>query len=211
MAFIGSDNILIFPSAKRNPTHDSTSRLTTEYNLVNIVNRLICNDKEGQGNGFVITTKIDTDNKVLEFSLGGYYFRINEYTDLTGLPGLANATNIWAAVSISGDVTAFDELQPLNNSGNPITSSVEYPLDNSNNEFIGVNFLATEPASSATYLHILTKYNNAWTIPEASKIRYILKSPMGLATSSKGVVTLKIDDGDLGDNCTNSEEAIKKI
>ena len=185
MAFIGSNNIVMFPSAKRNPTYDSTSRLTTEYNLVNLVNRLVCNDKLSYGSGFVITNKIDSTNKMLEFCIDGYYFRVEDYTQLVGL--FSNPSSIYAAISVSSDLRVFNELQPLDNQGNPLTTTAEYPLDNSNGKFIGVNFLTSAPSTSgAMYLQILTKSSGTWEIPEGSKIRYVLKSPM--RTDRKSVV-----------------------
>ena len=39
--FVKSENIRIFPCGGRNATLDAAARLTTEYNLVSIINRLV--------------------------------------------------------------------------------------------------------------------------------------------------------------------------
>jgi hypothetical protein len=39
--FINSENIEVFPCGGRDSQYDATAKLTTEYNLVSIINRLV--------------------------------------------------------------------------------------------------------------------------------------------------------------------------
>lgn len=188
MAFLDSNKITMFPSAGRNPSVDPTSRLTTEYNLVNIVNRLLTTDK----NGFVITQTYSAGNP-LEFCVKGYYFKVDRGDSITGIDDgiFNNSTKIYAYVNITSP-TGSDEFSELSDISNQ-NSAETYPLD-TNDGFVGVAFTDTLPALS-DYLLILSRAttSGAWSIPKESQVRYRIKSPMSTT------VTLSIDDGDLGD------------
>ena len=191
MAFLGSNNITMFPSAGRNPANDATSRLTTEYNLVNIVNRLVTTKEDG----FVITDKIDSD-VILEFCIDGYYFKVDNYNDIITAVG-GSPTDIYAYINVNtNNGVAFSELAAWNNA----VSTTGYPLDiivGTSEQFAGVEFRDSEISSENVegflkkHLHILTKVGNDWKIPKESQVRYIIESPMGKTP------TLYIDDGEL--------------
>ena len=197
MAYIASNDIKMFPSSNRNPENDATSRLTTEYNLVNIVNRLITDNIDGtKPAGFVITETADS-NSPFEFSIHGYYFYIPQLSSLTD--SFTSETNIWGSIKMSSDTSnagLFEYITKFD----PNEASGAYTLDGTNrvseldgtNEFLGVKFTDDKQTDPGVYsVHLLTKSGNNWVIPEDSKIRFRLKSPMN------NIVTLKIDDGQL--------------
>jgi hypothetical protein len=76
MGYILSDKISVFPCGGRNATYDQFARLTTEYNLVSIINRLV--DKKS----FIVTShnafsgKEDAPSSSYMFNIGGYLFNV---------------------------------------------------------------------------------------------------------------------------------------
>lgn len=71
--FVVSENIRVFPCGGRNATIDAGARLTTEYNLVSIINRLV-----DQGS-FVITPSysyVANNTNEFTFNIGGYLFTL---------------------------------------------------------------------------------------------------------------------------------------
>ena len=75
-----SENVYVFPVANR-PKYDPAGRLTTEYNLTSILNRLL--DKKS----FVVTQKdnntpIASEDKEFEFNINGYFFHIVDINNL---------------------------------------------------------------------------------------------------------------------------------
>lgn len=189
MAFLDSDKITMFPSAGRNPSADPTSRLTTEYNLVNIVNRLLTTNKDG----FVITSTFSAGNP-FEFCIKGYYFKIDRGDSITGIGDgiFNNSTEIYAYVNITSP-TGSDEFSELSHISNQ-NSAETYPLD-TNDGFVGVAFTDTLPALSDGMYDLLilsrSDASESWSIPKESQVRYMIESPMGKT------VTLKINDGKL--------------
>lgn len=186
MEYISSNSIRMFPSANRNPTNDPASRLTTEYNIVNLVNRLI-NVNQSNGGSFVITQdNVLQQDAPFEFSLAGYYFRVEGYETIVGLFS-STPTDIYARFKITPPDAGgyFNELTALANGG-------EFALDTdgSGAQFVGVGF-SSDTSGDEKYLWILHKNGSTWEIPESSKAKFSLKSPMG------STVTLRIDDGEL--------------
>lgn len=187
MAYIDSNLIQMFPSANRNPVNDPTSRLTTEYNMVNLVNRLINNNNDSS---FVITQTLGSGDNSIEFSLAGYYFRIDNYNNIVNLFQSESpaATDIYAKVEISQS-RYFSEIVAT---GSGASSSGKFPLDTSDG-FVGLEFVKDQPASASEikWLHIMHKKGSTWEIPKESQVKFILHSPMGKTP------TLYIDDGEL--------------
>ena len=75
---IKSEDVYVFPVANR-PKYDPAGRLTTEYNLTSILNRLL--DKKS----FVVTQKDDNisiTSGEFEFNINGYFFHIVDIKDL---------------------------------------------------------------------------------------------------------------------------------
>ena len=81
--FINSSNIKVFPCGGRNKIFDPLARLTTEYNLVSLINRLVDMDS------FIVTTHAkDTDIKKIpdsefyQINVGGYLFTITSINNI---------------------------------------------------------------------------------------------------------------------------------
>lgn len=76
-----SNNIRVYPCSNRNPESDYTARLTTEYNLVSIINRLV------DMKSFCVTTfqgESSTNLSSLSefmFNINGYLFNLNNRAD----------------------------------------------------------------------------------------------------------------------------------
>ena len=72
-----SDNIRVYPCSNRNPESDYMARLTTEYNLVSIINRLV------DMKSFCVSTfyshSLDSISYISEFmfNINGYLFNLN--------------------------------------------------------------------------------------------------------------------------------------
>ncbi len=79
MVYLQTSDISLFPATNK-PT-DPSSRLTTSYNLTNIVNRLLNVD------GFVVSSDLELeesgyDKNFIEFNLNGYLIRIQDLKKL---------------------------------------------------------------------------------------------------------------------------------
>ena len=82
--FIGSNNINVFPCGSRNKNFDPFARLSTEYNLISIINRLV--DKDS----FIVTTHpknmdLSNDKEPYIINIKGYLFTIS-----IGVQGIIN-------------------------------------------------------------------------------------------------------------------------
>ena len=70
-----SKNIIVYPTTTRQDVFDPLARLTTEYNITSIINRLVGLD------AFVITRKYTTIPgqmpSLFEFNIMGYYFAVD--------------------------------------------------------------------------------------------------------------------------------------
>lgn len=148
MAYLNSDKIKIFPSAKRGVSRPY-SRLTTEESFVRLVNKLIDTD------GFVI----GNDGTNLEFNIYGYYINAN----MTALSALfPSSTEIYAKIQLT---TVGD---------NKELSGVDDPSDE---EYKGVVFsdTATSPLPSDAYeLKLLSRAttSDVWSIPKESSLKF---------------------------------------
>ena len=80
--YLNSNQLKVFPVT--NKPSEPQSRLTTEYNITNLINRLI--DKKS----FVITDNTALGTDPLEFTLNGYYISINSNSDILDLLKLVN-------------------------------------------------------------------------------------------------------------------------
>lgn len=118
--YLNSNQLKVFPVT--NKPSEPQSRLTTEYNITNLINRLL--DKKS----FVITDNTALDTDPLEFTINGYYISINSKSDILDLLNIvngdkdegfvpANNSQIFAAICIdnraASDVsnsTSFQEL-----------------------------------------------------------------------------------------------------
>lgn len=185
-----STNIQIFPTTKR-PIYDPLGKLTTEYNLTSLLNKLL--DVEG----FVIT---NSDNAIVdgefEFNIYGYIIKVHNIEDIINNANNKSIDNIYAHIQIQ----TANLNTPINAN---TTETFKYNLSHiwgEDNEGIysGVKFTSTpdNPWGSSQvgdhkYLHILEKNSNIWYIPGDSKIKF--------KTSDNGKYrSVSIDDGVLG-------------
>lgn len=86
MGYVESHKIKVFPCGGRNRNYDPLARLTTEYNLVSMINRLVDRDS------FIVTThannEIDTNSlDYYQINIGGYLFTINAIKDIFDAAG----------------------------------------------------------------------------------------------------------------------------
>ena len=109
--YIQSDNIKVFPTSKRDDAQDRNARLTSEQNLISIVNRLA--DKRS----FIIGDGLKVKNNQITpgaCNINGYWFNILNNIDIRNL----NATNnqflcfkITLTKSTLSQSLIFEELQ----------------------------------------------------------------------------------------------------
>lgn len=163
-----SSKISIFPTPNRGT--DPQARLITEFNLVNIVNRLV--DKES----FVISydnTPAGIENNII-FNIYGYWIKAN----LKNNSLLTNASN--------SSLYARIQVKKLSNS-----DFTELQGEDKNNTYSGVEFLAGNPGTDSDGWHslkLLEKVSGTWQVPEDSKVRF---------TTGTQTRSVTIDDGDL--------------
>jgi hypothetical protein len=110
MGHITSNNISVFPCGRRGSSVSNSARLTTEYNLVSIINRLVDRDS-------FIVTDVDftegfgaTNTTLFSFNIGGYLFTTsikdifiatNILTEAGNLTATgSNATKVYAAIKV---------------------------------------------------------------------------------------------------------------
>ena len=107
-AYLDSNKIKVFPCGGRNINYDPLARLTTEQNLISIINRLVDMDS------FIVTTH--ASNQQMDNSIEEYIFNIDGY--LFTVPNGAGAKNI-----IETTLNAFG-----NNSSTNLTEGKSYYL-----------------------------------------------------------------------------------
>ena len=120
---LNKNNIHVFPVT--NKPSEKQSRLTTEYNITNIVNRLLDNKS------FVITSEVTSGESALEFNIQGYYVKVDKISDL--IP-VANS-DCYAFIKIPFNAQYFaDEIdtetgEVLSEGGWECFTSYEYDSD----------------------------------------------------------------------------------
>ena len=88
-----SNNIRVYPCSNRNPESDYTARLTTEYNLVSIINRLVdmksfcVSTFQGCYLGDDTTKSLISSINEFMFNINGYLFNLNNITADADKPG----------------------------------------------------------------------------------------------------------------------------
>ena len=151
--FLLSDNVVVFPSVRRDGKYQNTSRIMSEYTSTLLTRTL------SSSGGFVISENFDLNFPVVEFILNGYYFKITIDTTqyLTG-------DSLF--VSLVGDSTANDETS-YQLKGDSTTDNKSY--------YNGLDVSSTKPQAEH-YLLLLQKVqkdNSAtWVIPDSSKERF---------------------------------------
>lgn len=126
-----SSNIFVFPTTKREQVSRS-SRLLTEKNIVDIVNKLV--DVES----FVITRGyMYGSGSPIDFNIYGYYFNISNFDDVvdavTDGETISRSSCIWANIIIN-KIGDYDELYGTDENGeySGVIFTFNNPLTNSN-------------------------------------------------------------------------------
>lgn len=161
MAKLASDNIAVYPAARRGELNPQ-SRLITESALVNLINKLI--DKQG----FVITRVEDyRSDSVFEFNIFGYYFKVLHASDITSLFPNPTAHTI-----------IYGKIQLIGIENNPMTNVIELEGQDEGGYYTGIEFTTTEPteSDSVKYLPLLAYENNAWEIITSSLVKFTSES-----------------------------------
>lgn len=199
MAYIQSTGINVFPTTKRDQASsgDTYSQYFTEYNITNVINRLINTD------AFVITnqnsTNINGQNlgsyANLEFNIGGYYFNIKnenlkEIVEGSGISDSSPYFVVKAAINTSD--YGVKTLIPLNTSGEPTNAMDSLDL---NSQFQGLYFY-----SSSSYVNTSTQNSNGNTIYTLTLLQRLSSENYVIPRESKvkfKTPILTIDDGEL--------------
>lgn len=151
MNYVKSEDIKLYPCSNRGGEHNPEARLGTEFNITKM-NSAIASRKS-----FVIEYK---DNYI-EFSINGYYFRIDNISNY-----LPNTDDLYANIKIGDkgdDSYHLPNLQPL-------IEETTYELDYTDETFVGLS-LTSEPSSGCESLLLLKKDSeDNWTVPLTSKL-----------------------------------------
>lgn len=140
--FINSGKIDVFPCGGRNSDYDATSKLTTEYNLVSIINRLV-----DQGS-FVVSNSLPATGDFL-FNIGGYLFSTSDLTFGGLMPTITEQNRddyigcyIVAYINPTNYNTTYMQLSPLNATSTTdfITATYGGILDTEDG-FTGIKFV----------------------------------------------------------------------
>ena len=157
MAYLNSNYINIYPLAKARQNADQKwNRLTSEFNMVNIIRQLLPKNSQG----FVIDWAPATNN--IKFNIGGYYVEAN-LTDI--IPSDTEISDIYANIKINTD------------SSLPEIVGQDETAESNNGKYSGISFdnAAISDSTHLTYsLHLLTKPqgSSTWVIPEESKFPF---------------------------------------
>ena len=147
-----SSNIFVFPTTKREQVSRS-SRLLTEKNIVDIINKLV--DVES----FVITRGyVYGSDSSIDFNIYGYYFNVSNFDDVvdavTNGESISQSSSIWANIIIN-KIGDYDEL---------------YGTDE-NGEYGGVIFTFNGPMNGGLYQGY-PRYLTWFDVPAASVYWY---------------------------------------
>ena len=189
--FVPSENIVAYPISNRSGIYSISSRISTEYNITNLINQLKDIDS------FVIkyiknSATGSEDNSYIEFCILGYYFKINHIDKYK-----INGEPLYAAIKLDeknitiGDIATggFEYIQRdiASIEGNtPIEGSDgnnKVDLDN-NGDFYGLKLTN----SKIDGLYSLQLFDSNGNVPFESQIKLI---------TDKTHRSISIDDGDL--------------
>lgn len=190
--YISSVKVQMFPSAYRGYNnvektipYNPESRLNTEYNLINLVNRLITVDTS---KSFVIGFEEST----IVFSIHGYYFSV----DVADLLDKTDWNDIYATIIVKAlntknginNNTGYQALTLVGDS--TYTAEDDWILDNDENKFTGITFsnVRTEPLANGYIeeegitvyngvfqydIHLLKRDESGeWIVPHTSILKF---------------------------------------
>lgn len=173
MAYLNSNNIKVFPAARRTGSADPFSRLMSESTITSIINKFLNTE------GFVITDSTGTiSSGAFEFNIYGYYIKVEHVEDL--ISQFSSANKIYAAIYLDSSQTGVNNLRYTQLVG----------VDNGGS-YNGVNFGSQVPADEANkekhFLLILDKSSGNWKIPSESRIKF----------NQTGLIIEAIDGGEI--------------
>lgn len=173
MSYLISNEINLYPTALRGGTditgqvYDPESRLGTEFNLTNAVNRITIDGS------FVISHS----GNILEFSIHGYYFRIKSVSSL--ISNFTSDNKIYANIRIKELAQDNYKLKSLvcYEDGSSTNLDVD---DGGTSEFKGINFTNSAQGDNINTfsLEILRKVDGSWVVPDTSILKIDTKSIM---------------------------------
>lgn len=153
VVYASSDNVDVFPSAKRGAQENAkrTARLLTEQNLINIILSLLDTHADDDDKSFVIRA----DSEFIEFILHGYYFKVDR-TD----SAVYGEPDIYANIILNSTTVGEDTISELDG----------VDVDG---EYHGVSFTYDKPDENSSYsLKILS--NNK--VPEESRYKFAFET-----------------------------------
>lgn len=174
MAYIASEQITVFPTTRRDD-HKS-NRLFSEASAVNLVNQLL-DIKQ-----FVISDEFNgSSSESFEFNIQGYYFRIDTCAHLQAIvTSLGSPNEVWANITLTSGQE--QDNNGSGDSGNPIEDFRELDGQDDSGEYQGVVFSNLDESGTGSNkysLKILAKENNAYVIPETSKVKFSMSRLFG--------------------------------
>jgi hypothetical protein len=157
--YADSTNIVVFPTTKRE-FGDRKSRLLTEQNLVDIVNRIL------DVKSFVITKNF-VYNSSFEFNIYGYFFKVDNIGSLVDLIVDSETTN---GIEINDNSCIYANIHTI------VTGDYEelYGSDN-NGSYDGVVFTMNNPLSNTEKWLKILKYSTEygkWIVPVESYAKF---------------------------------------
>lgn len=183
--YIQSNNIKVFPTSKRDDAQDRNARLTSEQNLISIVNRLADKRSFIIGDGLKVSGETITPGAC---NINGYWFNI------------LNAVNISSLKAVKDQFLCFKISLTKSTLSNPLMFE-EIQNGDMDNEYKGleiviVNSYSDSEETNEYYLPIAQYTGSSWqNVSEIdNKIKY--------AASSLSIDLPKNTTNDLSDNKT---------
>lgn len=185
--FFKSKDVKVFPSSYRGYEEvnghsiplDPEARLNTEYNYVHA----------GNGNGYNKSYVVDYSNNVLTCVIGGYYFELKLSTSDDGLITLAALNGKYLCIQLKDLNLSADGnwktkvLKPWSTEENVESDSVDYLLDNSDGDFVGLSLESTA-ADSDYSLFIKVDTNTDTGVSTINQSCYLPTLQSGSGTKS---------------------------
>ena len=181
--YLSSDAVKVYPTALRgtdyrpgDTIYDPESRLGTEFNLTNAVNRLTID-------GSFVISKV---GNVLEFSIHGYYFKVSSVSTLT--TNFASDSHIYATIRLRELAQQNYHLLSLV----PVEDGTSTNLDVQGTGFVGVGFGTTDEGDGTNTfsLEILRKVNNTWVVPDTSLLKFDAEDIMIDVSKNNSAISL---------------------
>lgn len=194
MTYAKSTNVVMYPSAYRGKdsnlkVFDPEARMFTEENIGRVYKN-IASYKSGNyliSGTFLISDGLSTisdftDDKIIEFVISGYYFKVTWDSSLNP----ASGSPLFAYIKIEGnntqdaDNTNFKNRKLVDLEGQQTDLDV-LPSGSSEYVFRGLGFTDTDPGANYNRLLLL---DSDGKVPEASKLRFDYKNIFGGLKSS---------------------------